>query len=134
MSEENRQLIGRVLRRLNEEGVEGILAEIDPQATADVSNSEAPDRGVYHGHAGWRTYMQNRSEAFDEVQFEILELIDVPPDKVISVGRMQGRGRGSGIDVESHATVLWTVKGGKVGAMKLYQTRAEALEDVGLEA
>jgi len=25
--------------------------------------------------------MQNRSEAFDEVQFEILELIDVPPDK-----------------------------------------------------
>jgi ketosteroid isomerase-like protein len=134
MSEENRQLVGRVLRRLNEEGVEGVLAEIDAQATVDVSNSDAPDRGVYRGHAGWRTYMQSRNEAFDEVQFEILELIDVPPDRVISVGRMQGRGRGSGIDVESHATVLWTLKGGKVAAMKLYQTRAEALEDVGLEA
>ena len=52
--------------------------------------------------------------------------------RVVVVNRVRGRGRGSGVEVDATGAQLWTITGGKVRSVKLYQSKAEALEAVGL--
>ena len=42
------------------------------------------------------------------------------------------RGRGSGVEVEATGAQVWTIRDGKFQRAKLYQSKAEALEAVGL--
>jgi ketosteroid isomerase-like protein len=76
--------------------------------------------------------VQGRYEDFEERSFDAVELIDAPPNAVVAVGRMRGRGRASEVAVEADSVTLWTLRDGKIGQIKLYQTRADALKAVGL--
>src|SRR5439155_14534304 len=132
MSQENVEIVGRVLRRYSDQKIDGMLRDVHPEVEVDYSESDAPDASVYHGHAACRAFVQGRYEDFDERSFEAVELIDAPPDAVIAVGRMRGKGRASGAAVEARSVTLWTVRDGKISQIKLYRTRADALEAVGL--
>jgi ketosteroid isomerase-like protein len=132
MSQENVEIVGRVLRRYGDQDIEGMLNDIHSEVEIDYSASNAPDASVYHGHAACRAFVQSRYEDFEERSFDAAELIDAAPNAVIAVGRMRGRGRASGVGVEAHSVTLWTLCDGKVSHIKLYQTRADALEAVGL--
>src|SRR6476646_2533435 len=120
------------MRCFEAEDIEGALADIDPQATLDWSNSNAPDRGVYIGHAAWRDFMRARDEALGERRFDSVELFSPADDTVVLIGRVQERGRASGIDVESRGAAVWTLREGKIVRFKIYQSSDEALKDVGL--
>jgi hypothetical protein len=52
--------------------------------------------------------------------------------RVIVVNRVQMRGRGSGVEVDATGVQLWTITDGKAQRVKLYQSKAEALEAAGL--
>jgi hypothetical protein len=41
------------------------------------------------------------------------------------------RGRGSGVEVDAVGAQLWTIRNGKVRSVKLYQSKADALEAAG---
>jgi ketosteroid isomerase-like protein len=131
MSQENVEIVGRVLRRYGDRDIEGILADVHPEVEIDYSDSHAPDASVYHGHAACRAFVKGRYEDFERRSFDAVELIDAPPSAVIAVGRMQGTGRASGVAVEAGSVTLWTLRDGKVERIKLYQTRTEALKAVG---
>jgi ketosteroid isomerase-like protein len=133
VSQENVEIVGRVLRRYGDQDIEGILAHVHPDVEIDYSDSNAPDASVYHGVAACRTFVKGRYEDFDSRRFDALELIDAPPSAVIAVGRMQGTGRASGVAVEAGSVTVWTLRDGKVRRVKLYQSRAQALKAVGLE-
>jgi ketosteroid isomerase-like protein len=132
MSDENVEVVRRVMRRFAEGNVDAALADVHPQATLDWSNSNAPDRGVYTGHAGWRTFLEARDEVLADRQFDSVELLAPSDDTVILVGRVQERGRASGIEVESRGAAVWTLSEGKVIRFAIYQSSAEALRAVGL--
>ena len=51
---------------------------------------------------------------------------------MIVVNRVRMRGRGSGVEVEATGAQVWTIRDGKFQRAKLYQSKAEALEAVGL--
>ena len=68
----------------------------------------------------------------EERSFDAVELIDAPPNAVVAVGRMRGRGRASEVAVEADSVTLWTLRDGKISQIKLYQTRADALKAVRL--
>src|SRR4051812_5730745 len=99
MSRENVEVVRRVMRCFETEDFEGALADIDPQATLDWSNSNAPDRGVYKGHAAWRDFVRARDEALGERRFDSVELLTPTDDTVVLCGRVQERGRASGVEV-----------------------------------
>jgi ketosteroid isomerase-like protein len=135
MSQQNVDVVVRVTRRFNELGVqEGTSEDFDPEVEFDWSNSDAPDGAVYHGLAEWRAVMQSRTEDPTEQRFDVLEITDAPADNLIVVVRVRGRGRASGIEVEARSVTVWTLEKGKVSRVKLYRTRAEALDAAGLEA
>ena len=45
MYEQNVKIVRRVMQRFIDGDLDGALADIDPQATLDWSNSNAPDSG-----------------------------------------------------------------------------------------
>jgi ketosteroid isomerase-like protein len=132
MSQENVELVGRALRRYSDQDIDGMLADVHSEVEIDYSDSNAPDASVYHGHAACRAFVEGRYEDFEERSFDAFELIDAPPNAVIAVGRMRGRGRASRVAVEADSVTLWTLRDGKVSRIKLYQVRADALKAVGL--
>ncbi len=130
--EQNVEIVRRVMRCLEDQDVEAALADVDPHAILDWSNSDALDSGVYTDHAGWRTFLRARDEALSERRFESVELLTPAPDTVVLVGRMREQGRASGAEVRSHGAVVWTLHEGKIVRLKIYQSSEEALQAVGL--
>jgi hypothetical protein len=53
-------------------------------------------------------------------------------EQVLVVTHFQARGRGSGIEVDASGAQLLTVREGKVHNVKLFQSKADALEAAGL--
>jgi len=133
MSKENVEIVRRVMRCFADGDMEAALADIHPQATLDWSNSNAPDSGVYTGHTAWRAFMRARDEALGERRFDSVELLTPADDTVVLIGRVQERGRASGIEVESRGAAVWTLREGKIVRFKIYQSSDDALEAVGVK-
>jgi ketosteroid isomerase-like protein len=53
-------------------------------------------------------------------------------DRVVVTVHLAGRGRGSGIEVDTHLYEVWTIRNGKAVRMDEFTERAEALKAVGL--
>jgi ketosteroid isomerase-like protein len=132
MSRDNVEVVLRVLTRLNDQDLDAASEDIDPEAELDWSDSDAPDSGIYHGHAGWRAWVHGREEGFSGLRFDTTEVIDVPPNTVVVVARLLGRGRASGVEVDALGAGVWTLRDGVVIRLTLYQTRGAALGSVGL--
>jgi uncharacterized protein len=87
---------------------------------------------VYRGLDGVREFWRDWSASWSESGSEVEEWIDAG-DNVIAVMHLWGRGRRSGAPVEAHQSHVWTVRGGKMLRLRVYDTRDEALKAVGLE-
>jgi ketosteroid isomerase-like protein len=133
VSQENVEIVRRVIQRFADQDIEAALQDIDPEATLDWANSDALDSGVYTGHAAWRAFMQARDEALGERRFDSAEVLTPAADTVVLVGRVREQGRASGVPVETRGATVWTLRDRKVMCLKIYQSTAEALKAVGLQ-
>jgi ketosteroid isomerase-like protein len=100
-----------------------LLELCDPELRLD-NIAEFPDTGPYHGHEGLRRWWQDVAEAFDEIRFEIDELIDVDAERVLSVQRVVGRFRNTGIPVDTPWASLFWVRGGKIAPCRRLRVEA----------
>jgi ketosteroid isomerase-like protein len=100
----------------------------------DISNSRRAllaMKPVYHGHDGVRQYWRENISVFGEVDFEVEELIDAG-DQVLAVIREREVGRASGVPVETAHLAVYTLTGGKVIHMQVFDDRRQALKAAGL--
>jgi ketosteroid isomerase-like protein len=89
---------------------------------------------IYRGHEGVREYMRTLYETFDDYRPEIEGLIDVD-DKVVTLAVESGRGKKSGVQVESTRTAhVWTLRDGRAIRLDLYLDRSTALAELGLDS
>ena len=132
MANQNVTVVRRFMRRFLEQDVDGALEDVHPDAKLDWSSSDAPDSGVYTGHAAWRAFAGARDEVLAGRGFEFAELVASEPDEVVLVGRMREHGRASGVEVEAQRAAVFTLRQGKITRLKLYQTSEQALKAVGL--
>src|SRR5215212_5211325 len=89
------------------------------------------DGGVYRGLDGVRDFFGEWLAAWDEFSTDVEEWIDAGDD-VIAVVYERARGRRSDVPVEQRQWHVWTVRNGKLLRLRIYATRSEALEAVGL--
>jgi ketosteroid isomerase-like protein len=132
VSEKNAELVRRVYDLLNEGGVDAALELAADDCVWDWSNSIGPAKGIYRGKEQVREFSASFVEAFDEVLWDPVEIVEVDDSRVIVVNHIRMRGRGSGVEVEAVGAQLWTITDRRVSSVKLFQSKAGALEAVGL--
>jgi ketosteroid isomerase-like protein len=146
MSEENVDLVRRLLEMFANREHEAVFAFYAPDiewdatawesiaaAPADVGGGIAGLAGVYRGHEGVRTYWRRWLEAWQEIQFEIQEVLDGGDEVVALIRNQRQVGRHSGIVIEMPPYgLVFTIRGGKVVRWRIYPGHQSALEAAGL--
>ena len=90
------------------------------------------DHGPIKGKDGMRAFLQDWFETFDDFKAEPVELIDAGEDNVVSVIRISGRAKLSGVETDLTYAEFSTFRDGKIAFGRQYFTRDEALEAAGL--
>jgi ketosteroid isomerase-like protein len=133
MSRENVEIVRAVYDAVARRDGATVLALYDPEVEWDVSQvsyGELMGGSLYRGHDGLRRWFGEYYEAWETVEHDCEELIDVG-EHVISVATGRARGRASGAQVEWHFAGIWTISEGKIARVTWFPTREEALEAAG---
>src|SRR6185295_20279097 len=77
----------------NHGGIEAILESLDPQIHVR-ERATMPDAATYHGRTGVRTLFTTLLEVFDDVQYEVEEIIERGDHSVVVLTQLV-HGRGS---------------------------------------
>jgi ketosteroid isomerase-like protein len=96
-----------------------------------MSRVELPDGSSYSGPSGFLEFIERWEEGIGFERMEPEEIIDAG-EQVVAFVHHQGQGKASGIDVEQHFAMVWTVRDGRAIRMDMYRTREQALEAAGL--
>jgi ketosteroid isomerase-like protein len=94
-----------------------------------------PDLGGPHrGHDGIRAYTRRIMDAWAEFTIVPEKFLDLG-ERVLVLTRERGRGRASGIEVQSQPTAhLWTLDQGQVVRFQVFWDREEGLRAAGVAA
>jgi ketosteroid isomerase-like protein len=132
MSKENVEVVRLVLDAINRRDVDAVVESASEDVVTDWSNSRGLLSGVHQGRDQARQAFEEFLEPWDSLRWEAEELSELGGDRVLTVSRLQMHGRGSGVEVNASGASIWTIRDGKVAAIRLYQSKAEALEAAGL--
>jgi ketosteroid isomerase-like protein len=133
MSQENVEAFERAGDAINRRDIDGLLAVVHPEVEwhpvllASIAGSET----VYHGHDGVRDWIRDVDESFGGTYSEFHEIRDLG-DGLIAFGILRGRGKESGVEVESPIIYVADFRDGKAVLVRTFLDRAQALEAAGL--
>src|SRR5262245_49450140 len=88
------------------------------------------EEGPSYGLDAIRDNFEHWEGAWEELDVTVEELIDAG-DRVLLTAHHRGRGRGSGVQVETRLYSVYTLRDGKVIRVDEYAARPEALEAAG---
>lgn len=131
MSQENVETAQQTLEAIGRRDVETLRTLNDPEVVLDWSASLGIEAQVYEGFDAVLRFCTGYFEVFEELVFEEMRFIDAGESVVVSsVARSKGRG---GIEAHARNALVFTIRGGKVSRIRLYQRTEQALKAVGLE-
>jgi uncharacterized protein len=131
MSQENVEIVRSVYAAGASGDRQKALRFFDPEVVVDASR-RVFNPATYVGLEGLGRMFSDTSEVWETFRFEPLEFIEVG-DRVVVSGRLVGKGRGSGVEVDQPIAAIWTLRDGRIVRWEVgYAGRAEALEAVGL--
>jgi len=133
MSQENVEIVRRGYEAFARGDIEGLLDLIDSDAQWAPAIGPMLGVDVVRGKDALRRFFtEDLFEGFDEFTADPLSFEDFG-DKVLVQPRYTGRGKSSGLEIDHTFATIFTVRDGKVAAMRDYWTKSEALEAEGLE-
>jgi ketosteroid isomerase-like protein len=137
MSQENVELVRRLLEMFAKREHEAVFAFYAPDIEWDARNFNAPGFtdlvGVYRGHEGVRTYWRRWLEAWKDLDFEVQDVLDADDEVVALIRNQRQWGRHSGIVTEMPPYgLVFTIRDGKVVRWRAYFDQESALESAGL--
>jgi ketosteroid isomerase-like protein len=90
--------------------------------------------GVYRGHEGVRQWFANLDEAFESFSLEVSEMGDLG-HRLLVIGTLHARGRGSGVPVESAVGIVAEVDSDGLARRGVaFTSHAEAVAYAGIES
>ncbi len=127
---QNVEIVKRVIDAYNR----GDLDAIDELCSPDFEWSTvmgAVEVETFRGRAGVERYYEALDDAWEEFRVVAEELRELG-ERVLVLGRFQGRGRGSGVPVDSPVGIIYDLRGGKASRVRSYLDHGEALRAAGL--
>jgi ketosteroid isomerase-like protein len=138
MASRNVELVRSYFDAANGQGIRGLMRRLEPVLDSlgpdfelDLSRSISPEGGVYRGPEEIKAMFRQRGEAWSQIESFETEIIDAG-DVVVRVGGFRAVGDYSGIELAAQAATVWRFDGGTPVSMRLFQTKAEALEAAGI--
>ena len=131
MSQENVEVVRNAVAAFAAGDRERALAFFDPQIVVDATRFVF-NPATYVGIEGLRQMVAATDEMWEKIRTEAHELIDAG-DHVVLLGRLVGKGKGSGVEVARPTGQVWTLRDGRIVRWEIgYTDRSQALEAVGL--
>jgi ketosteroid isomerase-like protein len=122
------KLVRDIIEALNRGDVDGMLERMHPDFQWRPLEG-SPAGGVFRGHEQVRRYVEDWLATFDNLRLVLEEPSEVA-DRVVAVVHAHGRGRASGLQLDTRFCQVWTVRGGAAAGMEEYTTREQALTEV----
>ena len=132
MSEENVEVVRRVLQAFADGDLDAMPELWDPDIDWRAAEGAIDDIGEMHGPVAVRRYIQDWIDTFDDFGVVVEELRDVGDDRVLSIQRGKGRAKLSDIEIDLRYAVVNTVRDGKVVRVREYLNVEDALAAAGL--
>ncbi len=130
MSQENVEAFLEINEALRRGDVEAVLRRVDEEGVFLAARSAV--EGAYRGHDGARRFMADNSENFEKFEPDYPDVRDLG-DRVLAIGTIRVRGRGSGLETDIPAAGVATFnKEGRLVRWEDFRERHLALEAVGL--
>jgi uncharacterized protein len=129
VSEENVALVMRGLEAINTSDADAMLEVAD----ADIRfiPRRAPVMGAYVGHGGMREFIADNAENMEVFRVTPEEVIDAG-DRIVIIGTLVVKGRGSGIEMSFPTATVTTVHDGRIVHFEEFIEREKALAAVGM--
>jgi uncharacterized protein len=132
MSQENVALVLRGVAAMNRGDAEAFNALCDARFEMRLVGAVG-EPVSYVGRDGVFEFFRDMGETWADWGFEVDEARDLD-QHVLIMGRQRGRGRVSGVDVDSPRACVVAVRDGSVTELRYFTEPAEALEAVGLDS
>jgi ketosteroid isomerase-like protein len=116
----------------NRRDVDGFFAELGtPDFEWLPALTRALDGGGYRGREGVERFTLDTTENWEDLQTVEAEYRDLG-DRVLLLGTIKGRGKGSGAPVEQSYVGIFDFRGDKICRYRVYLDQAEGLRAAGL--
>jgi ketosteroid isomerase-like protein len=123
------EVVREIIAALSRGDVDAMLARMHPDFEWRPLEG-SPAARVCHGHAEVRDYVHDWLGTFDDLRMELDDPVQVG-DRVVANVRGFGRGRASGVALDTRFCQVWTLDGETALAMEEHSTRAEGLAAAG---
>ena len=132
MSRDKVELAKRVVDAYNRRDIDALFAAL---ATPDFewwpALTRAYEGGCYQGREGVERFYADTRENWEELQTLPEEFRDLG-DLVLVLGRLKGRGKGSGAPVDTPTVTILDFRGDRIWRSRVYLDHAEGLRAAGL--
>jgi ketosteroid isomerase-like protein len=131
MASENVEIVRRAYEAFNRNDPEAAIALLDPQVEWTLPE-HFPDAETWRGRERVVEGLRTMAASWDPLRLEVHELIDAG-DRVVALVHIHGRAAVTGLDlagmgVDGH---LWTLRAGRVVAVRMYGGTGDALAEIG---
>ena len=128
MASENAAVIERLVAAFNRHDAEALMAALAEDAELLPLRAQLEGR-PYRGHEGARQMLADFDEDWEELRLEVDEMREAG-DQVVLVGRLQGRGRTSGVDLDVPVGFLWRLRDGQVVFARTFSEPEDAVSEL----
>jgi len=119
------ELVRGIIDALNEGDVDGMLARMHPNFEW-MPLEASPGARVYRGREQVRRYVEDWLSILDRLRLDLQDPTEVD-DRVVALVHGHGRGRASGVELDSWFCQVWTLRRGTAVKMEEYSTLEEGL-------
>ncbi len=131
MSAQNVEIVRASWEAWSRGDMDALFEFYDPAVEWDMTHSNVPDMGVFHGHEGVREFFREWRSFFAEYYAEPEQFIE-SGDSVLVRVRQGGRGRSSTVRVEMPAYwQVYRLRNGRAVRVEIYRDEADALAAMG---
>jgi ketosteroid isomerase-like protein len=120
------KLVCGIFAALNRGDVDGMLERMHRDFEWRPLET-SPTARVYRGHDQVRRYVEDWLATFDDLKLDIEEPPTEVGDRVVAMVRGHGRGRASGLSLDTLFCQVWSFRDGKPAGMEEHATCEQAL-------
>jgi ketosteroid isomerase-like protein len=128
MSEENVEVMRRIIDAIEGKDWPAALADLDPEV--EIDDADIPEATGGDSFLAW---IARWEEAWDSWHIENIEIRNAGDDEVVALFTMVVEGRGSGMELRRADALVASFRRGKAVKLGYYNDQAQALQAAGLE-